>query len=260
MKVFVNSLPKSGTHLLGRFCELVDLKEAGLHLSGTLLRKSSRNFIRNLKLNNRKDANGIEVDLDIPHHRIKRGWLKKEIQKIPDNSYFLGHAPYSKELSALLQEEGVKVLYIYREPKDVIISLCNHFLKFENYPFHKEFTELDSTKERILLSLKGAEKGAARLAPFKTRLERSAGWKFDKSVYALPFEELIGAQGGGDKTIQKTKVEEILQFLNLSDKNSEEIINKIFYKKAKTFNKGTINQWKEVFDADLLKVYEDSIS
>lgn len=260
MKVFVNSLPKSGTHLLARFCELAELNENSLHLSGNLLRKSPRNLIRNLKIANRKDSKGLEVDLDIPTHKVNRKWLKQTIREIPDNSYFLGHAPYSEELSQLLQEEGVKILYIHREPKDVIVSLCNHFLKFENYPFHKEFSELPTMRERILLSLEGIEKGPAKLAPFKVRLQRTEGWTKDTSVCALKFEELIGPNGGGSEEVQKNKVEQIMSFLNLMYKDPQEIIKSLFYKKARTFNKGTIHQWKEVFDQNLLNIYEENIS
>jgi hypothetical protein len=264
MRVIANSLPKSGTHLLVRFLELLGLNQGDLHLSASLVRLTEKNPIRR-QLKKRQlwkegmPGKGIMVDLDDPENMIKEEWFRKKLEAVNDNSFLQAHLPYSQALESLLLSLDYKILYIVRDPRDVAISYCNYVLSLHTHPFHQFFKKLDSIQNNISLVLKGSQAlNGQNLAPFGVSIQNSLGWFQSSKVCGLRFEELVGKQGNGSDDIQYKKVEAICSYLgaNLSTDDMHTLASKLFYPKAKTFNKGKIGTWKDVLDLEMRKLFK----
>jgi sulfotransferase 6B1 len=252
MKLVANSRPKSGTHLLTRVFDLLGYKH-GYYLMGSLARTdSTRNPIKKLMILSRLDPNGISVDMDDLSLRINPQWITKKIRQQSDYRYYPAHLPYSSELEELLVQQNVKIFSIVRDPRDVAISYTNHMLKEKQY-LHSLFTKLPDTKTRIKYVLSGCSDREYTLAPLRDRIERTIGWHRSSLVCSLKFENLVGRQGGGEEKTQLDELKRILDYLDIHLEASgiEDLADEVFYTKSRTFHRGQMNQWQNLFTDDL---------
>ncbi len=254
MKVIINSLPKSGTHLVANLFNLLNFTKVPHGLTGALVRLTGRNPINLVKKAARREKNceiGLPIDLDIEKNCIKKEWLHKYLNRIGDGSFITAHLPYNEELSDFLASHSFKIIYIYRDPRDVFLSLLNYHTNKSFKPFYKEFQNAD-LDERINMLINGIRKKNYTLSSFTNRLNRSIGWLKDKNILKIKFEDLIGPKGKGEIENQKKTLTEILKFieLNINQEKIEYLLNHIYSKDSKTFNKGKIGEWKTAFSEE----------
>lgn len=257
MKIIANSLPKSGTHVLTRVLDLAGLIENKMHFSGSLVRQASKNPIRNLIKSNKISydlEDSVPVDLDIQVY-LKEKHFRKMLNEFPDNTYSQGHLPYSDKTVKLLEQYNVKMIYIIRDPRDVLISHFHHHFRDKHYEGYSLMNSLDNNKDRILLSLYGFNENnvARKISSLRDRVINSMEWYRSNSDLILPlkFEEIIGSKGGSEDTLQIKSLSKIENFLNLKEGTLINQRNDIFYTNASTFRKGKINDWKNYFDQDI---------
>lgn len=260
MKVIVNSLPKSGTHLLGRLMDLLGMIERQPGLAGGLVRRTARNPWHNVKKLPRLAVSpdtGVNVDLDIPANRVSKKWLHKYLAAIMPGEYLTAHLPYDQDLRRFLAARDFRLLFIYRDPRDVLVSLAN-FHRRSHKPFQRIFNAAEP-RERWKIALEGVSAGNSALSPLPERLSRAQGWIKDPAVCAVRFEDLIGDQGGGDFEIQKKTLARILRHLSVevSDAERHYLQENLFFRRSETFHKGQIGQWEEVMsDNDIVLANE----
>lgn len=257
MKVLVNSLPKSGTHLLGKFLENLGFVESSPGLTGAMVRETNRNPVRNWQKRLRRpkeNEKGLWIDLDVEDNFVSREWLNDRLTAIPDGCYISSHLPYSEELADFLHVHDYKILNIYRDPRDVIISYINFEKNKSKYPFHEDFKRksMDEALEQVL---SGARRGNVVTAPLKKRIMNMAGWLHDQRVYSTTFESLIGPRGGGDRLRQVDAAVAICRHIGflVSQSRLEMLAEASYDTGSETFNKGVIGQWKEAFDSAQLE-------
>ena len=251
MGVIANSLPKSGTYVLVRLLELSGMSRSESALTGSLIRSTQRNPIKRFFVKRRKalgNEAGLQIDLEDLSNKVKTSWLKKYIARIPDNSFIPAHIPYSCELSNFLYKNGFKVIYIIRDPRDVLVSYINHQRRDASYPFHDYYINCSKNEAMLSVLVTMFSKRGQKRAGLRERITNSMGWIDDKNVCSIKFEELIGSAGGGSNELQRQSIKKILDHIDLN--GDEQMINKIsenvFYPKAKTFHKGQIGQWRRV--------------
>jgi hypothetical protein len=252
VRVIANSLPKSGTHLIGRVLELVGIEEMHKGLTGALIRPTSRNPIKNYILNRRQNKkNGEEnfsIDLDDLNNIINKKYLDQYFNAIDNGQFITAHVPYSHKLDCYLDKIGFKVIYIVRDPRDVLVSLYNFHLK--NFKPYSKVLKSIPTEAGINRIYEGMETKGARLSPLPHRVRNSLGWFNSKNVLAIKFEALIGEKGGGSKELQLQTIQDILSFLSIDTANlAQEIQHKVFDTEAQTFNKGKVHQYVETLAA-----------
>lgn len=255
MRVLVNSIPKSGTHLLVRLCQLLDYEPLTTGLSGALIRLTSRNpFKRWLKKNRRwhpgTPEQGFAVDLDSPELKIRKTSLDAVINKIPDGSCIPCHLPYSAELETYFLQKDIRIIFIHRDPRDVALSYCNHMLRDPAYPLNERFRQLKNYDQMLPYVLDGYSfSNGGKVAPLSDRVERNLGWVKSERTLSITFERLIGPEGGGLPQAQEDEVNKVLSHLDitLDPEHKTKLLGQIFYKKAKTFHKGAIGTWRREF-------------
>ena len=262
MRAVANSLPKSGTHLLSHLLDLLGVRHTAPVLTGSLVRPTMRNPIRRFLVFRRRahddDDDKLSVDLDEPRNLLQGRWLEAALRPLHDRTHLRAHVPYSGELESFLLNRGFKLLFMIRNPRDVLLSYVNHMLRDPRYPFHKEFKAMNSMEQCMQVGLEGITAGrGAPLAGLQKRISRVMGWYRSEHVLTVRFEDLIGPQGSGLMDRQRRAIRQVCDHLELdwSDGQLDKIATNVFSTKAETFHQGRIGAWKEAFTPSIERAF-----
>ena len=242
-RILVNSLPKSGTNLVQRLLELLGYAYAKLGLTSTLLIGKHyliRQLIRGAKLSKNPVIVGQYTQV-----AISPKWLERRFSRLKEGQYITGHANYSDYLYSLLQNHNIKIIQVIRDPRDVLVSGA-HYLANEKTNYVYNFYKNLPWEERVMFFLTGGKTDKFYLESFATVLDSVKGWLRKENVLTVKFEELIGPEGGGDKTVQLDRIKDISKFIgmDIEEAGLQKVAHALFGG-TKTFRKGAIGSWKE---------------
>lgn len=220
-RVFINSLPKSGTFLLRRLLFLLP------------------------QFAPRWSYHGLVAET--PN-------LTSKVQNIKRGQYVSGHLYWSQNLVDTLNSADVLTLFIIRDLRDVAVSLAN-YLTYQNkqHRLHSYFSNLKSDEERLMTAITGIDvallNDGKREESIGEHAMRFAPWLDEKLCLAVHFEDLIGSAGGGSTQKQLETFRLILKYLDihLSEERVVEVSKQIFFKSSTTFRKGQIGDWQNHF-------------
>jgi hypothetical protein len=227
----VSSVPKSGTHLTHQILNGVP------SLSHDINNQEIKFFVNN-------PPTGFYED------HIRR------LKNLKPNEFGLGHLHFTSRYANLLKELHLKHVFVYRDPRDVLISLT-YFIpeKWTLHPLHEPFKNL-TTKQRSLALIKGIK---GKFPNFKEYFGPFYGWLHDKDSLHVSFEDLVGTDDSRQQTLHK-----IIRYLwnhhptplpahrlvELMESNIEPT-------QSRTFRKGKIGSWKEEFDEETKNAFKD---
>ncbi len=230
--VICNSYPKSGTHLLYQILYSIP----GLQKWDDIVSVQALCGVMNT----------------VSHVRWKVG-------AAPDGSIIRSHLMYSDEIRNVLREFNCKVLFIYRDLRDVAVSHARWITKEERIFLHDIYTDYPGFDEQLMSSIKGVPIGTpfgsnVSQPDIGTDFSRWQGWVTDPDTYAVKFEDLVGERGGGSEDKRLHIVEQILDHLEINLSSQE--VHKKFASTAlnpeeshtfKKGGKGSIGGWKATF-------------
>lgn len=271
-RIFINSLPKSGTHLLAKAAALFGYVE---HFDPDNLDDPTRitplffNYREVKDAIARMDAMAASTGAS-EEHAIYVGTLtpvyantthfRRWFAAMPAGSYILGHVGYAPELSSLLADLNVRHLFIIRDPRAVIVSLRSFILDTRGMPrphfLQEDFNEMSPT-QRLDMLLEGgyAPRAGVHVTPFADVYRTMLAWHNDPNCLLLHFEELVGPQGGGTIAQQRTAIERIAEHLGRSGGDVTDQLDAVFDTSSRTFRTGQIDGWqREVDTADLARL------
>lgn len=167
--VIGNALPKSGSHLLIQV--LLGLIRIGPFVNPGMppLNRSAGN------------RNVPETKIHSNLGRLKPG----------DIAYCYLHArqPYLAELT----RAGRAAFFIYRDPRDVIVSQV--FYATEMYPGHGMHdyyaNKLSTMEERLNAAIEGVQAPGVQLSSISAKYDRYIGWLDQSDMLCLRFEDLV---------------------------------------------------------------------
>ena len=232
--ILVNSFPKSGTHLLYQ-----------------LFWKSNfvndyKSFIASHPSRQKKQNSYIKVNQNI------NDLLKAELIR--------GHIFYHKSTEELIKNKNIINYFIYRDPRDVVISEANYLYNMNRFHIlHKYFKKINNLEDRIKFSIMGNDflNTGATYKNIKDRFLDYKGW-LNGSCHSIKYEDLVGSN-------QSQIVRDILSFyIENSDVNFKideiikDSIKSIDPSKSHTFNTGGTAKWKKIFNnehKDIFKKY-----
>lgn len=220
-KAFVTSVPKAGTHLLVHTLSCFP----NLYDHGTLVYRSQD-----------------EQLLAIRH--LTRGSIVSS-HMVPD-----------PRLLEILTGGRISTFFIIRDPRDVCVSLMHYIRREPDHYFHRfldSFADDDSLLSAIIHGYsepRGSEH--AWLGSIDSVYRRRLGWCDIKSCLTVRFEDLVGEEGGGDRSRQRDTLTRVAHHLSLrlSSEKLDEIASSVFSTTTTTFRRGRIGAWKETFTAD----------
>lgn len=259
-RVLINSLPKSGTHLLAKAIELCGFRE---HFDST---NDDPQRITPLFLNyrevrdamaqqsaERQAAAAIPVGTLTPAF-VDAQTLSEWLAAIPTGHYLLGHIGWTPALAPILHEHQVKLVFIIRDPRAVLASLLPFILDTKGMP-KPHFLEADfralTPQHRLELLLEGGEAPHAgvTVTPFREIFHTMLDWQQEAGCLLVRFEDLVGEQGGGSTAQQEAAVRQIATHLGRPfDAGLAAQFTQIYSSNARTFRTGSITGWKQSLD------------
>jgi Sulfotransferase domain len=224
-KVLCVSLPKAGTHLL----------ERAICLHPRLYRKLVPTIT------------GRELR--------RRGGPDRFFGRLRPGQVVMAHLRYDPLVPDLLATNGVRPVFMIRDPRDVVVSQVRYALGRPDHWAHDLFTDAPAHAQ-LRLAIEGdPSRGLRSLAD---RLDAFSGWLRD-DVALVRFEDLIGAEGGGSAERQREVVAAVYRFIGVDADPAlvDDVSRRSFSPDSPTFRKGAIGGWRSVFDDELTTLVRD---
>ncbi|MDE5110531.1 MAG: sulfotransferase domain-containing protein [Trichodesmium sp. St7_bin2_1] len=269
-RILINSLPKSGTHLLAKAIEIFGYEE---HFNPRSNLDESE-FKTPIFLNRREVLKGLKKENITPNTEelstkisigaltdlyVETSILKHWLDAIKPGKYILGHIPKTPLLSPLLEDINYHHVFIIRDPRAVVASSIPFFLDTGKMPA-KHFLEADiksmSSNERVNFILTGgfAKNAGVEIKGFAEVYRSMLAWRNEPSCLFLRFEDLVGGGGGGSYEKQQEIVKKIALHLGVSfDEEISVKLKEIYNPDSRTFRTGKIDGWKNSLDQEIIE-------
>ncbi|MEO0808239.1 MAG: sulfotransferase domain-containing protein [Cyanobacteria bacterium J06643_4] len=230
--VICNSYPKSGTHLLYQILYSIP------------------------SLQKWDDIVSVQALCGIMNTAAHLRW---KIGSAPNGSIVRSHLMHCDDVLQVLAEFDCKILFIYRDLRDVAVSHARWVMKEERIFLHQVYKQAASFDEQLMYSITGVPVGtpfASNLSQpdIGTDFSRWRGWTHDVNVCAVKFEDLVGERGGGSEEKRIFLIEQILDYLEISLSPSQikaqfasRTLNPAESHTFRKGGKGGIGGWKTFF-------------
>lgn len=224
-KIVSISIPKSGTHLLERILCLFP----GLY----------RQFRRKVHMGNIEAYGGLAAILPT----LKRGQL------------LTTHLSYTPERETLLREFGTRSIFLFRDPRDIVVSDVFYIMRRRSHHAREALMSRPTVRDRIILCIEGD--ATLRIPPCRNRLREFQGW-LESDALTLRFEDIIGSAGGGSDEAQEARLRQLWDFVGLADLPfpGARLTAHVYSDASPTFRKGSIGQWRELFDREIKDLFK----
>jgi len=218
-RVFLNSIPKAGTHLLTTLLERMDY-----HLYW------NQPFNPNLLL----DYDSSEFR---PH-----------LKNVLPGEYIVEHLPWQRGGEDILNEFGFKIVFVYRDPRASAISFARYVGEQHRYHrLHRYFASLPDLDARVRATLDGisgdkSKNGHGRV-PHAELYDSFLPWKNSPTVFSVSFEALVGERGGGSSEVQRKAVADFFAHLGIEgdDQKIRRVAESVFNEQSATFRSAQIS-------------------
>jgi hypothetical protein len=253
-KVFINSLPKSGTHLVAKLLDLAGLEDCGLVFDRQMLigrswwQKHRNNLART---DGREVVMGIDMPLSVPTR-----FVEEKFAAVQPGEYIKAHTGYTSAIVRLAERFEIKPVVVLRDPRDVIISFAHFVRENEKHPLCKTFKKL-SHDEGIDAAIDGGFFNGVFLENIGARCRSLEVWLDAPGVVVVKFEDLVGAKGKGSDAAQRAAIGRIFAHIGLQKNEAEleKIAAELHGPGRVTFRKGVIGESrKEMGAAQLTRV------
>jgi hypothetical protein len=224
-RVLCVSIPKAGTHLLERV----------LCLHPRLYRK---------------------LLPTLTNSSLQRwGGLDGLLAKVRPGQVIASHLRFEAAFPEVLDRRHVPVIFLVRDPRDLVISQANYVARRSDHRFNPLFAQRAGFHEQLELAIAGDREH--RLRSVGERLEVYAGW-LRSNALVVRFEDLVGSGGGGDAGRQVEAVRAIYRHIEMpvGDEFVTRLCSRLFSRESPTFRRGSIGQWRDLFDHELEELFE----
>ncbi|MFD2682729.1 sulfotransferase domain-containing protein [Bacillus seohaeanensis] len=228
----LNSIPKSGTHLL---------KQILLGIPG---------------MQHHPDKGLMGHTHYQPEQKIEG------LKTLSTNEFINGHIFYSKEWEELFKSLNMKHIFVLRDPRDVVVSYSYFIPTLKIHPLYNTFHQEGFThKDRIKFLIEGGYRTDYKYIdnPNVNDWYKSfSEWIGHEGVLSIRFEDIISSEAGRIQTINR-----IVDFLwedKLSSHSKTNMVNKMILNinpaTSPTFRKGKIGGWEDEFDEELKLLFK----
>ncbi len=216
--VLANSFPKSGTHLLTQILEPLGQVDFGNFISSTpsfTMKEKSLNS----------------------HVKAVRNLLQNEITP--------GHIFFSDVINRELLSRNVVHYFIYRNPRDIVVSEANYLANMNRWhKLHPFLKGLNNSSDRYDLVINGIDTNDFYWPDIGKRMARYNSWLSLDNVCSVRYEDLMGE----NRNTELFRIVEFYKSRTGGDFNIDEMVAKcsqaINPSRSHTFHKGVNSDWR----------------
>ncbi len=234
-RVFVNSLPKAGTHLLtALFGVTPGLMNARLHLTSA-------------------DLIGAGGEGPSPDA------LRSRLASIRPGQAMTVHLPWSADMAAVPANLDFAIVNMIRDPRDMLVSRMFYIMGLRRHYLHRHLAEnFTDERSRMLALIVGPRSDdecfGGRFRPYAEVLDDYLGWTMTSGVLTVRFEDLIGPRGGvAAREDQLACLRRLYDHIGLpiADNRLNGLALRLERSSSPTMRRGRVGDWRDHFDADV---------
>jgi hypothetical protein len=155
------------------------------------------------------------------------------------------------------QTGAPKIIFNYRDPRDVVLSMVNFLAGrtgkgFSNYHDRLVFSQILKSKASLQEQLGYALSDPA--FPVQRDLAHMVWLLHHPDVCQTSFEDLIGPQGGGSAEAQTRALARVFEFLGVRGTEPADVAGGLFNPEVFSFYRGQIGAWREAFTPGLQRL------
>lgn len=235
--LFGNSFPKSGTHLLTQilsgFAALGPVAVSGLPPAITF-----------------EGGTGSPRPLST---------ILRELGRFQPGDITYGHLHANPEVVEALCRDGVAPFFIYRDPRDVVVSHVFYVTDINSRHVHHDYyaNQLANFDERLKVSILGRPELehpfpdiAARFAPYLAWLQRP-------EVLPLRFEDLVSDKTASLKKILQHAIKRAFPFSGAQTEAIDKLSAAIDPQRSPTFRSGKPGGWRKHFTEEHKSLFKE---
>ena len=147
--------------------------------------------------------------------------------------------------------------FIYRDPRDVVVSHVFYVTEMEaNHVHHEYYQSLPDFDARLKVSILGRSDTDVEFPDIARRFAPYLGWLEQESVMRIHFEDLIHDRAG---TLNRI-IDRFLERVPLQAPRNlllESLENSINPSKSPTFRSGKTGEWKKHFTNEHKRIFKD---
>lgn len=208
------SIPKSGTHMLMKAI---------------------------ISITRRENAKGTGHG---PWRIVKPSFFAKKTQHA---KHWITHAIYNKEFEPFLNNKESAIFFIYRDPRDQIISSAHFILSYPHHPYRAEgkLFSFDDLISALIQTSNFYKYHGFPCDNISDLYQHYMPWLSAPHICVIQFEDLIGPRGGGNSEKQFETIKKMASHMGIaiSDKRIKNVAHNLFGG-TDTFRKGQIGAWK----------------
>ena len=233
--IFGNSKPKSGSHLLiqilAGLCKVAPYKYTAAEPVRTITKGGGRR---------EKEA------------------ILRELKSIPRGVIGWGYVEATPENVTLLCQSGRVNYFVYRDPRDLLVSQVFFATNmYEDHGMHEFYKSLPDVGARLKVAITGIHEDGLHMVSVKQRYEGVFQWLEQKQVMCIRFEDLIENR---DATLN-AMLDEVertgYQIPTPREKALSLLVDAIQPGKSHTFRSGKTGGWKTYFHDEHRKLFKD---
>jgi len=234
--LFGNSFPKSGTHLLTQilagFTRLGPVVESGLPPILTFVGETGR----------QRSTTDILSDLARP---------------LPGDIGY-GHLHAEPEIVDALCRNGVAQYFIYRDPRDVVVSHVYYVTDLNNRHVHHNFymNRLSTFDERLEVSILGRPDVEIPFPDIRARFEPYLPWLKQEEILSLRYEDLLANTGDELERIFDHATTRGFHYQGEKSAAIQALQDSIKPSESPTFRAGVSGGWKQKFSPAMKDLFK----
>ena len=219
-RVLLNSIPKSGTHLVESLVESLPLMRNAGQTTLSCWDACSEN-------------------------------VKEKLLQIGNGEFLNAHLTGLDDVLEIVESAGLRVLIVVRDPRDVVVSTYHYVRDIDKlHPAHKRFAGL-SNHDALTLAIQG---GVEFIPSIFETLTRFKPWLKHKSSKIVRFEYLSPVCAPRARRVQELK--KIADHLDLNNVDPEDYIESNVNVGSSTFRKGKSGEWHNEFSSEHIELFK----
>jgi hypothetical protein len=228
--------PKTASYSQNRPLFLISIPKAGTHLLYELARAFG--YVDGVVLTSRGAAPGHWYCVEYSNsHTDARHFFIDSVRE----------SPFGNREHPFMRSPAI---FIYRNPRDILVSEANYYHQDGNAAFAGYLNHL-SSEQRLLRLINDPW----LLSSFRDRMAGFVAWLDIPNVIPISFEELVGPAGGGDVEIQRRLIWSLQLKLQVPG-NPADFAGRVFNPASPTFFAGKIGGWRNSFTPPVEQAFD----